>query len=179
MKKPIVIINGTGFSGKDMFVALCSKYANVYNFSSVDFVKEVATFAGWDGSKEEKDRLFLSELKRILGEWNDVPYKKTIEAINNFCDNPEQDIMFIHIREPKQIDRIVELGKIYSKLFIETLLITRDNAPIIETNESDKNVLEYDYNLTIYNNSTTQELDCVAEKYVDMLLRYGGKDEQV
>ena len=36
MDKKIIIINGTGGSGKDTFVEFCSKYANVFNFSSIE-----------------------------------------------------------------------------------------------------------------------------------------------
>ena len=56
MDKKIIIINGTGGSGKDTFVEFCSKYANVFNFSSIDKVKEIAKIIGWTGSKSEKDR---------------------------------------------------------------------------------------------------------------------------
>jgi len=54
MKKQIVVINGTGGSGKDTFVEFCSKYGKVMNFSSVDKVKEVARVIGWDGKKNRK-----------------------------------------------------------------------------------------------------------------------------
>ncbi len=40
MKKEIIIINGTGGSGKDTFVELCSKYKKVKNTSSIDKVKK-------------------------------------------------------------------------------------------------------------------------------------------
>ena len=56
MDKYIVIINGTGGSGKDTFVSFVSKYNKVYNFSSIDKVKEIAKEVGWDGGKTEKDR---------------------------------------------------------------------------------------------------------------------------
>ena len=47
MNKKIIVINGTGGSGKDTFVEYVSKYAKVYNFSSVDKVKEIAKLIGW------------------------------------------------------------------------------------------------------------------------------------
>ena len=54
--KEIIIINGTGGSGKDTFVQYVNYYAQVYNFSSVAKVKEIAQIIGWDGiSKTEKD----------------------------------------------------------------------------------------------------------------------------
>ena len=40
MKKQIIIINGTGGSGKDSFVEFAAKYAKVYNFSSIDLIKD-------------------------------------------------------------------------------------------------------------------------------------------
>ena len=61
----VVIINGIGGSGKDTFVVMCKDVlgANrVLNISTVDFVKEVAKFCGWDGSKQPEDRKFLSDL---------------------------------------------------------------------------------------------------------------------
>lgn len=59
MLKQIIIINGTGGSGKDTFVDFCSKYGNVMNFSSIDKVKEIASLIGWNGKKAEKDCKFL------------------------------------------------------------------------------------------------------------------------
>ena len=56
MKKEVVVINGTGGSGKDTFISKVSKYAKIYNFSSIDKVKEIATLVGWNGTKTEKDR---------------------------------------------------------------------------------------------------------------------------
>ena len=64
MNKNIIVINGTGGSGKDTFVEYVSKYAKVYNFSSVDKVKEIAKLIGWTGTKTDKDRKFLSDLKK-------------------------------------------------------------------------------------------------------------------
>ena len=66
--KQIVIINGTGGCGKDTFVSFVSKYKRVYNFSSIDKVKEIAKLIGWDGGKTDKDRKFLSDLKKLTTE---------------------------------------------------------------------------------------------------------------
>ena len=51
------------------------------NVDSVNLVKSLATMAGWDGNKTEKNRKFLSDLKDLLSNWNDVPYKETIKNI--------------------------------------------------------------------------------------------------
>ena len=42
MKKMIIIINGTGGSGKDSFVSFCGEFVKVLNVSAVDKVKEAA-----------------------------------------------------------------------------------------------------------------------------------------
>lgn len=79
--KKIIVINGLPKSGKDTFASFASKYATTTNFSSVDFVKEVAKFAGWNGVKDLKARLFLSKLKELLADYDDIPYKKIAEEI--------------------------------------------------------------------------------------------------
>ena len=54
MDKQVIIINGTGGSGKDTFVEYCSEFAKVTNISSVDKVKEAAKIlVGWNGEKDE------------------------------------------------------------------------------------------------------------------------------
>ena len=104
--KQIVIINGTGGCGKDTFVSFVSKYKRVYNFSSIDKVKEIAKLIGWDGGKTDKDRKFLSDLKKLTTEYNDMAFNSIKDAINIF-KNSDDEIMFIHIREPEEIKRAV------------------------------------------------------------------------
>ena len=38
MEKKIIVINGTGGSGKDTFVSYCENYSKVFNFSSIDII---------------------------------------------------------------------------------------------------------------------------------------------
>ena len=118
--KNIVVINGTGGCGKNTFIKLISKYKKVYNFSSIDKVKEIARIIGWDGTKDEKSRKFLSDLKNLTKEYNDMPYNCTKEAIEEF-KNSDCEIMFIHIREPEEIKRIVDT------FGAKTLFIKREN----------------------------------------------------
>ena len=75
MSKPIFIINGSGSKGKDQFVEDVNQFVPVYNVSSVDIIKAMAQNVGWDGSKTEKDRKFLADLKSLCTEYNDSPYK--------------------------------------------------------------------------------------------------------
>lgn len=164
MKKQIIIINGTGGSGKDTFVELTKKYAKVVNFSSIDKVKEIAKVIGWDGSKNEKDRKFLSDLKRLTTEYNDMSFNNIKLAVKEF-NNSDNEIMFIHIREPEEIERTVKIFK------AKTLLVRRIGLANITSNYSDANVEDYNYDYII-ENSTIENLDNQASKLVDKLKKH-------
>lgn len=64
----IFVINGPARTGKDTFVNIYREERKkdlvyTYNISTVDFVKTIAKECGWDGTKDEKNRKFLSNLK--------------------------------------------------------------------------------------------------------------------
>ena len=159
----VIVINGLPGSGKDTFVSLASKYAITTNFSSVDFVKDVAKFAGWDGVKTLNSRLFLSKLKELLTEYDDIPYKKTAEEIRWFKNQPEQELLFVHIREPHEIERIVrDFGAI-------TVLVKRTNNQQVVSNDSDKYTESYNYDFVLNNDSTLDALDLKAKGFVSYL----------
>lgn len=159
--KNIVVINGTGGCGKDTFIKLISKYKRVYNFSSIDKVKEIARIIGWDGTKDEKSRKFLSDLKNLTKEYNDMPYNCTKEAIEEF-KNSDCEIMFIHIREPEEIKRIVDT------FGAKTLFIKRENLNDITSNSSDGRVSKYKYDYSILN-TTLEEYEKKACEFINWL----------
>lgn len=159
MKKNIIIINGTGGSGKDTFVYFCSKYCKVFNFSSIDKIKEVATLMGWDGGKTEKDRKFLADLKLLSSNYNDMPFCSIKKSVDEF-ENSDKEIMFIHIREPYEIRRAKEEFK------AKTLLIKRIGLDIIKSNISDANVENYDYDFVI-ENDTLESFEKKAKEFID------------
>lgn len=159
--KEIVIINGTGGSGKDTFVEYVSKYAKVYNFSSVNKVKEIAKLIGWSGAKTDKDRKFLSDLKKLTTEYNDMSFNSIKNAVDKF-ENSSDEIMFIHIREPEEISRAVNTFN------AKTLLVKREGLDLITTNYSDASVENYNYDYII-KNTTLEELEKSAKEFVDKL----------
>lgn len=156
----VVIINGIGGSGKDTFVAMCKDVLGterVLNISTVDFVKEVAEYCGWDGTKTPEDRKFLSDLKKALTEWNEVPLKKVCQEVkcwqNIWIGSGDYDkaVVFIHCREPKEIEKLVYQFHQYDPV---TLLIRRGAAESVQQiNDSDNSVLNYSYDYTIFNDS--------------------------
>ena len=168
----IVVLNGRACVGKDLFVTLCASCLGadkVKNYSTVDYVKAVAAFIGWDGTKDDKSRKFLSDLKDALTEWDDIPYRRTKIEIENFQEKmnklggkyAENGVMFIHCREPKEIQRLKE------EFGATTLLIRRDAAEGANwQNHADQNVLDYEYDYVILNNGTLSELRANAEMFL-------------
>lgn len=158
----IVIINGHGGCGKDTFISLCEPYVKVFNFSTVDFVKKIAFDCGWDGQKTPEARLFMSELKRILTEWKNLPYLKTIEQVENArksLKSTEDGVIFIHCREPQ------EILKLKTALQAITLLVDRETKEIF-INNSDKEVMNMEYDYYIDNNGTIEELISKAKNFL-------------
>lgn len=172
MNKQIFVINGFGGVGKDTFVELVSvelndklkRFHTVVNFSSVDRVKEIAKEIGWDGRKTEKDRKFLSDLKSLTRDYCDMPFQTMKNKIKEFLKSEEGQVLFLHIREPEEIKRVVnEFGA-------KTILIVRDSATQIISNTSDKNVFEYHYDFIVDNNGTIEELQEKAKQFVNKFL---------
>jgi len=163
-KKPVVLINGTGGSGKDAFIELCNDVVPCLNISAVDKVKEAGAILGWNGAKTERDRKFLSDLKMLSILYSDHPYQYITEQIELFQDDEWYDIMFFHCREPEEIQRFKGLG-------YTTLLITNPNVEIIKSNESDANVLNFTYDYTIANEGTLGDLRSKAHAFVRLLIK--------
>lgn len=170
----IVIINGTPGSGKDQFVkevqSLIGDY-RCYNYSTVDFVKFVAVCAGWKEDKTPRNRKFLSDLKKLLAYWNDVPYQKTrreIEDVYRYTSEHgclNESVMFIHCREPEEIDRFV------NDYYAHTLLVRRAAADEVEQiNDSDNGVYNYAYDCIVENNGTLEDLADSARTYITEVL---------
>ena len=56
MNKTVIVINGQGGCGKDTICNIMAKYYKIKNISTVDPIKDIAKYAGWNG---EKGGLFL------------------------------------------------------------------------------------------------------------------------
>lgn len=178
MKKRIFIINGSGGVGKDTFVDMVKNSVNkispkynkdnliispiykVWNYSSIDKVKDIATQIGWDGGKTEKDRKFLSDLKVLTTEYNDMPFNDLKRIVNLFKEKQDVVLLFLHIREPNEIERAK------NEFNAHTILITRDSVPQITSNIADGGVFNYHYDTIIKNNGTKEMLQGMADLFV-------------
>ena len=166
----VIIINGQGGAGKDTFINLFAEYAGprfVENFSTVDYIKEIATKLGWDGIKEPRSRRYLSLLKEMSIYWADLPFNSTLKKVRSFYDEcvefgiDSRSFIFIHCREPKEIERLVKALNNYS---VCTLLIRRRISDSYG-NPSDDNVEDYSYDYIVENNYGIENLKSEALKF--------------
>jgi dephospho-CoA kinase len=169
----IVVINGAPRAGKDTFVEICKEILGdeyVLNVSTVDFVKSIAYKCGWNGVKDGKNRKFLSDLKDLLTEWDDVPFKKVNTEIQIFqldiveyCgeEGLDRSIAFIHCREPEEIQKFKD------RLHAHTVLVRREQVENeAQTNHADSEVFNFAYDSIIYNNGTLDDLKDAARCYL-------------
>lgn len=164
-------------SGKSQFCDFCIEYLNrrgAYgtSISTVSLVKAIASTVGWDGIKSPEDRKFLSDLKKLLTDWNDVPYKSTADAImqdytklRSFGVSEDKILFFVHCREPEEIEKFVE------RLGAKTILVHREEVEELQqSNDSDEGVFNYEYDYIIENSGDLDDLYNKAMKFIDSQL---------
>jgi len=145
------IINGVGGSGKDAFITLFKQHCDnfVNNISSIDPIKAIAEYGGWRGGKLNKDRKFLSDLKKVFIDYNELPRDFILDHIKQ---KHYDEYLFIHIREGEEIDKIKQVHP-----EIKTILINRNVDK--KGNDSDDMVYDYQYDYIIFNYSDINDLE--------------------
>lgn len=160
----VFVINGGGTTGKDTFCKYAMMYLNRHhlltaNISSIDEVKGYGRLLGWDGVKDEKGRKFLSDLKEIS-----TRYDGPMKYMSTYIDNGGADVVFVHIREPDEIQKFVTRYPDAS-----TILVKRDSVEKF-SNSSDSNVDEYLYDHYVYNNGSEEDLKKTSEDLMNLVL---------
>lgn len=183
----VVIINGKPQSGKDTFCKYAQGYcdddesANTLIISSVDPLKEMLTQLGWDGTKTDKIRDMLMDMKQLWVQNQDGP---TMFLFNNILEfhktcTGEDNIVFVHIREPEEIKKLVNALTGFESMGIDviSLLVIREGGEDTpdqpaETRRSDDEALinSYEYDVTINNDEDLIKLQELAAEFVDKLL---------
>ena len=78
-----------------------------------------------------------------------MPFRSMAEVVDKFRET-DDEILFLHIREPENIERAVnEFGA-------KSLLVKRIGLENISSNYSDANVDNYDYDYRIENDTLEQ-----------------------
>jgi dephospho-CoA kinase len=150
--KYVIVLNGYPRSGKDEFVKIVSDEYTCYDHSTVNKVKFIAQEMGWNGEKTKESRKMLSELKKFYTKWFDGPFQDILKAINTIKSSSEQGILFIHIREPEEIERLKKYCELDKSLNFCTILIKRPVGEETDNdNDSDNNINNFDYDYEIIN----------------------------
>lgn len=168
----VFVINGYLGAGKDTFVELVKTVMDklqteekkeVINISTIDYLKDIFIKEfGWDGKKTKPVRAALSLVHNGLLVWDDIPFKKTCEKVEQHL----KDIVFIHCREPKNIKKYVEKFNALT-IFVENLEAKK--AVLYNKNgysTSDLEVEDYNYDIIINNNGSFEDLEHEAEMFV-------------
>ncbi len=166
-KQLVIIINGRGGVGKDTLCEMAAKHFSVRNISSITPIKEIALQNGWKGDKTKKSRKFLSDLKRLFVEYNDLPTKYLVRQYREFMQGEEQ-ILFVHIRETEEIDKF---KREVSHRCI-TLLVKRDKMRRGNWgNASDDEVENYAYDFYFQNDKPLPDVEKEFVRFIEERLR--------
>lgn len=182
----VVIINGIPQSGKDTFVKFVkdycdeNEYANVLNLSSVDPIKDALMGFGWDGvTKSDHIRDVISNIKKI---WISSQNGPTMFMMNNILSFHLQhigddNIVFCHIREPEEINKLVNIINGMDVVGIDVLTvlidrgnyITSDNNKDVRYSDNPDVIAYYPYDMKIRNSSDLSNYNDKACNFVDDL----------
>jgi hypothetical protein len=167
MKKAVLVINGQGGVGKDALCEIAGRHFKVRNISSITPIKEIAKMCGWDGKKDDRSRKFLADLKQLSVEYNDYPTLWAVDQYEQFLSTDEQ-VMFVHIREPEEIKKFVEKSGGAAK----TLLVRAGERIKRGSfgNAADDLVENYNYDLYFMNDKTLKEAEDGFIKLLSRLL---------
>lgn len=178
-KLKVVIVNGKPGTGKTTFESMCEQIlgrAYCERRSTVDKIKELAAEGGWKGGKELKDRKFLSDLKDLFTEYNDMP----LEDIVRFARGWEDDlayygvlnhphVLFVDDREPEHISRL-KMRFFDQSIPVITVLIRRPGDEDVQTsNHADEEVFKYKYDYIIRNDGNIYKLRDEAQRFLNSI----------
>lgn len=177
--KRIFIINGSGGSGKDTFVRLCSNHLKIRNTSKIIPAKRALcellgiTMDELESNKTEEVRSMLVNLNSIAIKHGDYPTKFIMNQVREFLCSEEEQVMFIHIREPEEIDKVKGLiNEMIDPMKVSTVLIVSDRVKRITSNTADANVDKYDYDIVIDNSHGMQQLSNEADIFCSSLKKF-------
>lgn len=161
----IVVINGYPQAGKSTFVSMCHDInKDVVELSVVDSVKKVATYAGWDGRKNERGRKFLAAIKQAMMEYDEGPRK----TIDRYILSHPGKICFINARNTEDIQYFVDK---YNAVTLYIALAPDAGGQVQYANEEDAGACldSFDYEYTIWNRKVSEEYKEQAKKFMKWL----------
>lgn len=163
----ILVVNGKPRSGKDTFCRSAERNCGlVYPISTIDVVKQIALIAGWHGEKDEKARKFLSDLKDIMTEYNDMPHEYVTQFIKQQIAMREDNtdtIFLVQSREAEDIQRWVDENNAF------TVCISRPDIKHAWGNHADDDIDNYVYDYYLVNDKTEEEWICKSINFINKI----------
>ncbi len=173
--RTIIVINGKGGIGKDTLISAVEKQASysVSNVSSITPIRKKCE----EYDKNPKDnayRKLLATLKAAYDEYetsvNGISFtqKYLLKETKMFVKfYGEDDLLFVHIREPQNIAAYIDAAKKeYPFVKIKTLLVSSDRAKEDYGNDADNLVDNYDYTHYFISNG---DKDTDAKRFVEFI----------
>lgn len=167
----MVVINGVSNSGKDSFCKLCGDFVYSKSLSTVDIVRRAAKLFGLDDTKNKvEDRNFMGELKQLVNKYDNHSFKYIKKQYESFKDHAnyafteDEFIVFVHSREPKEIEEFKQQFGATTLLFLNPNIIPNLN------NIPDKEVMNYKYDRIIINDGTLDDLKEKALNFTEELI---------
>ena len=169
----VLIINGAPRAGKDTFITAVNSRYGCVNYSSVTWIKDIAKQMGWDGGKTPADRKFLAQLKDISTQYNNRPFDKVIEKIQEIKEEGKTQFFCVCIREPKEIVNLLYWCNIHN---IPAYSIYVRNCEAEQTayataeHTADTEFHKFHYEYQIYNNGSLNDFLESIPGFVDTIL---------
>ena len=156
----VIIINGSSGVGKDKFVEFLNKNTacRVFNHSTVDKIRDLFKYSKCE--RDELKRKLMCGIKKLLVEYDNIPFKEMIDQYENYDSFMNGFILFIHCREPDEIQQFVDHFEDCT-----TLLMKRKGLTVPK-NKSDMNVNNFKYDYVINNDGTLKDLEVTAKQFI-------------
>lgn len=167
MTTRVYIVNGKPRSGKDTLINLvCNRAAmegiHVQHYSSIQPIKHALDILSVDTRKKtEADRYLLSKIGDLLEAHSNYRTDRCIKQIEEFaanCQDHENALFFLNIREPRLIRKIMDHMEEYDDVIIYRVMVESRFAEDVQSNESDANAHTMPSDIVLENNGTMGEL---------------------
>lgn len=186
----VFLVGGVAGSGKSSFIKMCSSYlSDVYELSTIDPVKDVVKFMSSKevpvrdiygqgeplseaiNLKNESYRTLLSKIKQLWVDFNDGPNNITIYAVQDVAKQYGTSLIFVNVREPAQFDHLTaRLESDPYNMIVMSVRVDR-NSVTEGMNSSDSSTVNYNYDITIDNRTTIEDLDQATKVFCESFVR--------
>ena len=174
----VIVMNGRATVGKDTTIGFMRQTLTdlrVPNreLSSIQCVKDMCEKAGIETpNKSETDRALWAEVGDAVEKHSHFRSNSCTKAIESFMQKCK-GVFFLHIREELVCRRIQNnLQSIYGEKvkFIRILLESEKRGLQVLSNKSDRDIYNMQYDMTMYNDGTLEDLQQNAKTYITEII---------